>query len=64
MKYCRVSGQRINELKSSIIFNSGADPVICKEIEEVLHIINTRDPGKYLGLPTVWGISKKRPSGS
>lgn len=35
-RYCRVSGQCINESKSTIIFNRGVDPNTCKEVEDVL----------------------------
>lgn len=59
MRYCRVSGKRINESKSNLIFNSGADPERCREIENALQITSIRDQGKYLGLPAVRGRSKK-----
>lgn len=55
MKYCRVSTERINESKSSLIFNNGSNPGRCKAIEDALQITSIRDPGKYLGLPAVWG---------
>lgn len=62
-KYCRNSGQRINEAKSSLTFNRGAEGVKTREIEEVLHISSTNNPGKYLGLPAVCGRLKREALG-
>lgn len=43
----------------SIYFNAKADCSICKAVKEELHIRSTSEPGKYLGIPAVWGRSKK-----
>lgn len=55
MKYCRISCQRVNESKSILVFNNGADQDRLNGIEDALQIPSTRDPMKYLGLPEVWG---------
>lgn len=59
MTYCRSYGQKINKVKSSLIFNQRADETTCKAIEDTLRISRTREPGKYLGLLAVWGKSKR-----
>lgn len=57
--YCVASGQLINVEKSSIFFSPNTLPEIVSLISFVLRIPVSTDPGKYLGLPTVWGRSKR-----
>lgn len=63
MIYCRVSGQRINESKSTLTFNRGVDLNRRRDVKKVLQISSTSESGKYLGLSTVWGRSKKEALG-
>lgn len=57
--YCNASGQRVNFAKSTLYFNSAAHDNIKIEVAEVLHIQQVSNPGKYLGLPTIWGRSRR-----
>lgn len=59
MDYCRASGQRKNTEKCTLIFNWGANGSLGSAIERELNIENLNDPGKYLGLPSMWGRPKK-----
>lgn len=61
--YCKVTEHRINTAKSTIFFNTGAGRNERKKLEEVLNIVSTRDMGKYLGLPSIWGVSRKEALG-
>lgn len=59
MDYCRASEQRLNTGKSTITFNRQADASLHSTIEDELNIPSSSDLGKYLGLPSMWGRSKK-----
>ncbi|CAL2272793.1 unnamed protein product [Prunus armeniaca] len=57
--YCIASGQLINLDKSNIFFSPNVPSELRIEICDVLNIQPAVNLGKYLGLPTVWGRSKK-----
>ncbi|KAL6208601.1 hypothetical protein ACLB2K_019550 [Fragaria x ananassa] len=57
--YCAASGQAINFDKSSVFFSANtADPKKSASAT-VLQIPFVSQPGVYLGLPTLWGNSKR-----
>lgn len=58
--YCSYSGQMVNLDKSSLFFSANTPLDLQLIISEVLGIRVSSDPGKYLGLPTMWGRSKKQ----
>jgi len=53
--YLRASGQCINVKKSGLIFSKGTPMETINAISRILSIRRWEDPGKYLGLPTIWG---------
>lgn len=57
--YCSASGQAVNLQKSSVLFSSNTTNTTRKMVEESLEILPDARPGKYLGIPVVWGRSKK-----
>ncbi|CAL9019873.1 unnamed protein product [Prunus brigantina] len=57
--YCRASCQQINFGKSSLFFSPNTPASIRTELRAILGMTMVDDPGKYLGLPTMWGRSKK-----
>ncbi|KAL6184297.1 hypothetical protein ACLB2K_045700 [Fragaria x ananassa] len=58
--YCSALGQRINIDKSSLFFSPNTPPQIIHLISSVLNMKIVTDPGRYLGLPTIWGRSKRK----
>lgn len=56
--YCCASGQRVNKNKSSLYFSPNTHHPIVHLLSYILSMNVVFDPGKYLGLPTVWGRSK------
>lgn len=58
--YCTASGQRVNFSKSSLFFSSNTHVDLQMQLSEVLGVPGCDNPGKYLGLPTMWGRSKKQ----
>lgn len=57
--YCSVSKQKVNFAKSSIFFNPTEEESFIREVIEVFSVRQVEDPRKYLGLPTLWGRSRK-----
>ncbi|BBN67416.1 Ribonuclease H-like superfamily protein [Prunus dulcis] len=57
--YCRAFGQQINFGKSSLFFSPNTPASIRTQLGAILGMTMVDDPGKYLGLPTMWGRSKK-----
>ncbi|BFG34431.1 hypothetical protein CerSpe_207050 [Prunus speciosa] len=57
--FCEASGQQINYSKSCLFFTPNIPDCMRREIEDTLNIREIDDPGKYLGLPTLWGRAKK-----
>jgi hypothetical protein len=57
--YCEALGQMVNLEKSSLFCSPKSPQVLIDEISSILRIPISNNPGKYLGLPTIWGRSKK-----
>jgi hypothetical protein len=57
--YESASGQGINYGKSAIAFSANTDPGVITNISTLLGVSNTIGSGKYLGLPSMVGRSKK-----
>lgn len=57
--YCSASGQQINVDKSSLYFSPNTPWQITHLLSSILQMRVVSDPGKYLGLPTIWGRSKR-----
>ncbi|KAK9938568.1 hypothetical protein M0R45_015297 [Rubus argutus] len=58
-EFCLASGQLINHEKSSIYFSPNTPLQMQYLMCELLGITLVDHPGSYLGLPTIWGKSKK-----
>lgn len=58
--YCTASGQMVNFGKSSLFFSPNTPLELQMSISAILGIQGSDDPSKYLGLPTMWGRSKKQ----
>ncbi|KAM2552223.1 hypothetical protein TB2_016639 [Malus domestica] len=58
--YCDASGQQVNFQKSSVYFGANIPKRVSAELANILRVKVVRDPGAYLGVPTIWGRSKKR----
>ncbi|BFG24970.1 hypothetical protein CerSpe_112440 [Prunus speciosa] len=57
--YCRASGQQISLAKSTVFFSPSTPSNLGQQICHILGMPKVDDPGKYLGLPTIWGRSKR-----
>lgn len=57
--YCKASGQTINFSKSSIFFNSVMNEDARSAIMVVQGVRQALKPRHYLGLPTIWGKSRR-----
>lgn len=62
-EYCKVSGQRVKFAKSSLFCGVDHENLFAMEVAEVFGMNLVRDPGKYLGLPKLWGRSKSEALG-
>ncbi|XP_004301440.1 PREDICTED: putative ribonuclease H protein At1g65750-like [Fragaria vesca subsp. vesca] len=62
-EYCKASGQLINGEKSSAYFSPNTPDQMSRLLGELMGFAEVEDPGKYLGLPTLWGRSKKEAVG-
>ena len=56
--YCCTSGQSMNLSKSTLFFSPNTRQEIVNLLSMVLNMPAVLNPGKYLGLPTIWGKSK------
>lgn len=57
--YCNASGQLVNHNKSTLYCTPNMSDARVHDICEILGVPATINPGRYLGLPTVWGRSKR-----
>lgn len=57
--YERASGQKVNLSKTEVTFSKQVSPERRKEIIGALGVREVKKHGKYLGLPTIIGRSKK-----
>ncbi|VVA18748.1 PREDICTED: reverse mRNAase [Prunus dulcis] len=58
-RYCAASGQLVNHEKSCLYFSSNTPAELKTTIGSILAVEGTDNPGNYLGMPTMWGRSKK-----
>lgn len=56
--YCKMSGQKVNVSKSPIYCGIDTDNVLSRQVAKVFGMTLVTDPGKYMGLPSLWGRSK------
>lgn len=56
--YTAASGQKINLTKSGVVCGKFMNADLKHRLADILHMQIWEDPGKYLGLPADWGISK------
>ncbi|CAN6563499.1 unnamed protein product [Malus baccata var. baccata] len=59
-RFCEASGQKVNLLKSSIYFGANVPNGVAANLGSILGVPVVDDPGTYLGVPAIWGRSKKR----
>ncbi|KAL6194550.1 hypothetical protein ACLB2K_035632 [Fragaria x ananassa] len=57
--YCEASRQLVNLEKSNLYCTPCTSSDIVTQFCEILGVPNNVNPGRYLGLPTIWGRSKK-----
>lgn len=53
--FCEQSGQRVNTLKSSLLFSKNTHPDLQQRIMNLTGIPRVEDLGKYLGVPSIHG---------
>ena len=58
--YCEASGQKVNMHKSSVFFGANVPHCLAVQLGYALGMMVVDNPGIYLGVPTIWGRSKKR----
>ena len=56
--FTKVSGQKVNILKSGLIFGSKVLPQLKSQICQVLNMQAWNEAAKYLGIPAYWGRSQ------
>ncbi|KAM2244521.1 hypothetical protein ACFXTI_005579 [Malus domestica] len=59
-EYCAASGQAVNFQKSVVFFSSNTPLELSKELGHILHMKVAADLGTYLGVPALWGRSKRQ----
>lgn len=57
--YCLASGQKVNNSKSSVFFGSNVPVSLSHQLADIFDMERVGDPGLYLGVPAIWGRSKK-----
>ncbi|CAN6700215.1 unnamed protein product [Malus baccata var. baccata] len=57
--YCKASGQAINMQKSSVFFGNNVQSSLSEYLGNILGMPVVDNPGSYLGVPALWGQSKK-----
>jgi ribonuclease HI len=50
-KFCHSSGQKVSVSKSRVLFSANVNPSLRSNIEQILNLKETKDLGKYLGIP-------------
>ncbi|KAM2637937.1 hypothetical protein EV1_022367 [Malus domestica] len=58
-KYCLASGQMMNLHKSSVYFGQNTPAQVRSQLGSLLGMPSVSDHGVYLGLPAIWGRSKR-----
>ncbi|KAB2632574.1 hypothetical protein D8674_028821 [Pyrus ussuriensis x Pyrus communis] len=59
VKTMEASGQQINCQKSVVYFGANIPALLATELCNILDMPKVEDPGKYLGIPTIWGRLKR-----
>lgn len=59
-KYCLASGQQVSLHKSSVYFDRNIPPQWQTQLSSIMGMPSVSDPGDYLGLPVIWGRSKRQ----
>lgn len=57
-KHCKASGQAVNYSRSAMFFSANTSEDTKKSLCDLFEIPYDARPGKYLGLPTIWGRNK------
>ncbi|CAN6676537.1 unnamed protein product [Malus baccata var. baccata] len=57
--YCLASGQQVNKEKSSVYFGANVPVSFAQRLTDILGMVRVGEPGLYLGVPAIWGRSKK-----
>jgi hypothetical protein len=50
-KFCHSLGKKVSVSKSRVLFSANVNPSLWSDIEKILNIKETKDLGKYLGIP-------------
>jgi len=58
-EYCYATGQEINLNKSGVYFSGNCPAALKHNLATQLRVPVLQKTGKYLGIPTEWGQSKK-----
>jgi len=58
-QYCWAMGQEVNCNKSEIIFSNACPIDLQEPLASELRVLVMKKTGKYLGIPSDWGKSKK-----
>lgn len=57
--YCHILGQEVSLQKSTMYFSTNTPMSVLSELCDILNMPQVKNPGSYLGIPTLWGRSKK-----
>jgi len=58
-RHCYATGQAVNLNKSGVYFSKNCPPLLKRNMAQELRVPVFDKTGKYLGIPTEWGQSKK-----
>ncbi|KAM2620935.1 hypothetical protein TB2_025761 [Malus domestica] len=58
-EYCLALGQQVNKSKSSVYFGGNVPESLSIQLAAILGMEIVGDPRLYLGVPAIWGKSKK-----
>ncbi|XP_019155139.1 PREDICTED: uncharacterized protein LOC109152006 [Ipomoea nil] len=62
--YCEASGQLVNFEKSNVVFSTNTAMCMRRMVCETFGVQESNDLGRYLGLPSVLGLTKLPPFGT
>ncbi|KAM2060118.1 hypothetical protein ACFX1T_045347 [Malus domestica] len=58
-EYCSASGQQVNKSKSCVFFGGNVPDQLALQLATILGMEKVGNPGVYLGVPAIWGRSKR-----
>ncbi|XP_068329602.1 uncharacterized protein [Pyrus communis] len=58
-RFCVALGQKVNLMKSSVFFGANIPNAIAAHLGNTLGMAVVSNPGTYLGVPAIWGRTKK-----